>query len=204
MKVVWDFAEGKLSYDEFEAKLYLHPEIWDYLQSLVPDDIENPNSEFRKRYGQYGCVSALVTNGSHVKSTLTAFDFNGRNAHCLISSLMAYYHPEIKVKQPYEESPEELLFRWKLDYLGGKEADDLVREVMATYREDGVKTVKAKLKEAFGITGRKHPHWVQEAEWPFFEGKPMAFISETHKGERFVYVFRDEVSRKEIVIEQLA
>ena len=52
MKEVFDFVEGKMSFDEFEAELYLKPEIWKWLQALVPSDIENPECRFRKEHGK--------------------------------------------------------------------------------------------------------------------------------------------------------
>ena len=39
MKQVFDFVQGKLSYDEFEAEFTLHPEIWTWVQQLIPQDI---------------------------------------------------------------------------------------------------------------------------------------------------------------------
>ena len=32
MQIVFDFVQGKLSYDEFEIELILHPEIWSWIQ----------------------------------------------------------------------------------------------------------------------------------------------------------------------------
>ncbi len=205
MKAVFDFAEGKLSYDEFEAELYLHPEIWTYLQSLIPSDITDCNCEFRKRYGKYAYVSRMEANGYSVKAALTVFGYDGGMTHQCIGNLLQYHYPEIEVRTPSEESMDDLLCRMKLEYIGGEEADELVRTLIAGYRSEGMKTLKSKIKEAFGITnGRKYPHWVQSEEWAFYEGRPMHFVSESHEGDLFRYVFRDDESGTETIIEQFA
>ena len=39
---ILNYAQGKLSHEEFEAELYLHPELWAELQSLMPEDAADP------------------------------------------------------------------------------------------------------------------------------------------------------------------
>ena len=41
-KTILDYAEGRLSHEEFKAELYLHPELWEELQSLMPLDNKEP------------------------------------------------------------------------------------------------------------------------------------------------------------------
>ena len=51
MKEVFDFAKGKLSYENFAAAVDAKPERWAFLQGLVPKDIADENCDYRKKYG---------------------------------------------------------------------------------------------------------------------------------------------------------
>ena len=68
--LILSYAEGKISHDEFEAELWLHDDLWDEIQGLLPTDIDDPDCTFRKYYGN---IQGLETNGYSVRSFLTAF-----------------------------------------------------------------------------------------------------------------------------------
>ena len=51
---------------------------------------------------------------------------------------------------------------------------------------------RKKIKEAFHIEGRLYPRWVQEAEWPFRDGKPMRFVGQKTDCERVTYTVLDD------------
>ena len=61
---------------------------------------------------------------------------------------------------------------------------------------------RKKIKEAFHIEGRHYPRWVQEAEWPFRDGKPMRFVGQKTEGERVTYTFADDETGEVETIEQ--
>ena len=74
MKEVFDFAKGKIPYEKFVEVLEAKPEIWTFLQGLVPKDIADENSEYRKKYR---ISQSFEANGYNVEETLTAFGFDG-------------------------------------------------------------------------------------------------------------------------------
>lgn len=115
MKEIFNFVQGLTSYDEFEYILYSNPEIWKWLQGLVPDDIApddiapddiaDDDCPFRKIYGN---MKGFETNNYSVKDTIMSFGYNGIKAHSLISALLIYHYPDIKVRDPIQNCPEEI------------------------------------------------------------------------------------------------
>ena len=200
MQVVFDFVQGKLSYDEFEIELILHPEIWSWIQGLVPKDIDDVSCKFRLLYGN---MSGFETNNYNVRSTIMAFDYDKNyvqiTSYSLISTLIKYHYPNIVCQPPPEESCYDLLDSIGLDFIGGNEVDDIIRETILKNRDKSKKEIKKALKNAFFICTRKFPHWVQEPEWPICNGIPMQFVSESSEGDKFIYEFQD-VNSKEIKI----
>ena len=202
MKEVFDFVQGLTLYDEFEYILYSNPEIWKWLQGLVPDDIADGDCPFRKIYGN---MKGFETNNYSVKDTIMSFGYNGIKAHSLISALLIYHYPDIKVRDPIQNCPEEILEKFNMDYIGGEHAENLVREIILNFQSEGQKVLKEKIKSAFGITNsRKHPHWVQEPEWPFYQDKPMHFTGESHDAELYKYFFKDIETNTQVIIEQFS
>ena len=191
MKQVFDFVQGKLSYDEFEAEFTLHPEIWTWVQQLIPQDITDAGCPFRAIYHN---MQGLETNQFNVYSTIMAFGYSsiyGRNvAYDLIRALVQYNYPEMKCQRPPEQSSEDILDQLNLDYIGGPEVDEIVKEIIWTHQQNGKAAVKKELKAAFYLSGRKHPVWVQEPEWPAINGIPMKFLSQQSDGDKFTFKFQ--------------
>ncbi len=188
MKIVIDFVEGLVSYDELEAMLYAEPEIWEYLQSLVTEEIKDQSSAFwnDRPHSMWG----FCTNNFSVRATLTAFALDHR-AHSLISALVTYHDPRIKPKNPPSEAWSDIIDRLKLDHIGGEETDELLRRVIAEHQTEGARAIKAAVKDVFPTASRRIPHWAQEPEWPMGKQRPMQFVKETREGDKNTYVFRD-------------
>ena len=204
MKAVFDFVQGKLTYEEFEVEFVLNPEIWTWIQQLVPTDISDAACPFRALYPMQG----FETNQYNVKATIMSFgydDIYGRNvAYNLISTLVKYHYPNVICKKPPEQSNDDLLDKMGLDYLGGPEVEDIVKDTILSHRDEGKTAIKTALKEVFHISARKHPNWVQEPEWPAMGAVPMKFISQKSDGDQFVYEFQDVNTDEIRVIVQYA
>ncbi len=202
MQVVFDFVRGLIGDEEFEYIIYATPSIWDWVQELVPEDIESPDCEFRKCYGN---MQGFETNNYNVKATVTSFGYKQFFARALISALVKYNYPEVIVKEPITTTPDDILEKMNLSYIGGEKADRLLRQILLDNKAENRKVIKEKIKAAFGIeNARKYPHWVQEPEWPFHDNRPMRFVSETHDGELFLYYFIDDASDTKLTVEQYA
>lgn len=205
MQPVFDFVQGKLSYDEFETEFTLHPEIWTWIQQLVPENIDDSSCLFRSYYGN---MLGFETNNYKVKATIMSFGYDdsyGRSvAFALISALVKFHYPDIVCQCPPEQGCYDMLEDLGLDYLGGSDVDEIIREIVSLHRSSGKKELKKALKEAFFISPRKIPHWVQEPEWPACDGVPMKFISEHNLGDKFTYEFQDRDSKEIKTIVQYA
>ena len=197
MKVVFDYAQGLISHEEFEAEQYLNPEIWAFLQSLIPDDISDKNCEFRKNFPR---MEALETNNYNIKATLTAFGYNAHIVHTTICFLLRFKYPELVCKAPEED---DFLIKNKIGFIGGNEADTLINELLLKCSNLSNRDKKAIILKAFHISNSKHPRWVQEPEWPFSNNHPMRFCFQKHFGDLYKYYFEDVDTGEIKIIEQL-
>ena len=191
MKAVFDFVQGKLTYDEFETEFLIAPEIWDWIQNLVPDHIDDTDCDFRSYYTN---MQGFEANNYKVKSTIMSFGYDNIHghtlAHSLISALVQYHYPDVICRQPPKESISDMLEKTGLDYIGGREVYEIVQTIIIAY-QDNLKEMKRCLKEKFHITSRKRPVWVQEPEWPLYNGNPMKCDSQKRDGEKYSYIFSD-------------
>lgn len=198
-KRILDYVSGKMSHEEFEAELCINPELWDEIQSLVPKNIADSDCPFRQLWGN---MPGFETNNYQVKSMVTSFGYKYTIAHGLISALVKYQYPDIVCREPIDESPDDLLEKLHMDYIGGDEVDDCLREILSRCLKK--KDLKDQLKKTFPCPSRKHPNWAQEPEWPALNGVPMKFLSQKEDGDKFEYEFQDINSEKKIIITQYA
>ena len=207
LNYVLDFAAGKYSYAEFQSLFLHHPGIWDCVQNLLTremlDDPEHPVWEktFRNR---------LESNGFVVRAACLAFgydQFGQRLTWDIISRLVRFHFPEAKIREPVEESGEDLLEKLGLDALGGPQVERLIREILDEHRDirpvkERNKRLKEKLRDTFHLKPRRKPIWVQEPEWPMGEFSPMEFVSSEEDGCLVRFTFRDVDTEDEVVVEQ--
>ena len=197
MKIVFDYAKGRISHEEFEAELYLHPEIWLFLQSLVPTDISNSDCAFRSFFPN---MKGLETNNYNLRAFLSTFGYNYNQIHSTICSLLKYYYPNLACKNPDENT---FLEKCNLEYIGGKDADLVVHSILTKNQTASNKRKKELIEKAFNVTKGHYPHWVQEPEWPVHDGTPLRFIRQTNDGEVFYFDFEDISSGEKTTIEQI-
>ncbi len=100
VKEIFDYVSGKMSHEEFEAELYTNPDLWDEIQSLVPEDIADPDCPFRQVWGN---MPGFETNNYRVRQTITSFGYNYSMAYGLISALVKYKYPDIVCREPSDE-----------------------------------------------------------------------------------------------------
>lgn len=209
LKAILDFVQGKMTYDEFEAAFSLSSGIWNRIENMLTPEIRNdPSSPFWTRSNR----STLEANNFCVRSAALSFGFDSQFgrvlAHSLISDLVEFTYPDIRRKHPPEHSPESLLEKLGLDYLGGSETDDLIRSTLYQNQDfpnakEQNKALKQNLRQLFHIAPRRVPHWAQSPEWPMGETSPMAFVGEMRTGELVQYTFRDVDTGETRIIEQL-
>ena len=199
LTVLIRYAEGKISHNDFENELLIHPEIWNEIQKLMPKNINDENCAFRRLYGN---IQGLETNNFSAKGFLLAFSYNSARTYGLISALIKYSFPSIECHEPPDESTNSTLEKIDLDYIGGIETDNVVQTII--FNNSSRLSLKKQLKHIFSCKNHKHPNWVQEPEWPMGVSSPMRFISQSHEGDLFKYVFEDVDTGELRTIIQLA
>ena len=207
LKYAVDFVEGKLTYDEFECLFLQYPEIWDRVQELLTDALlDAPEHPFWTKSNR----SRMEASGYSVRSAALAFgwdEYGKRVAHQMIGDLVENTFPEIRRRNPPEQSLDDLLEKLGMDYLGGEEVEALVADILSggqdiTPAKERNRLLKEQLREAFHLKPRKVPRWAQSAQWPMGQRSPMAFVDQKREGERNQYVFRDADTGEIKVIEQ--
>ncbi len=94
------------------------------------------------------------------------------------------------------------------EYAAGDSAVNYLEKVIFPSVPQGLSSSKRatlcrkKIREAFHIEGRHYPHWVQEAEWPFRDGRPMRFVKQKTDGELVTYTFVDDTTGEVETVEQ--
>ena len=68
-------------------------------------------------------------------------------------------------------------------------------------KSEKIKWCKEKIKELFRYD-KKPPIWVQNAEWPIMNGKPLIFSHQSKDGEEVHFYFYDPITEKKCVVTQ--
>ena len=198
-KIITDFLNNKISIDVIKNEFETNSLLEEYLESLLPKSRDISLKEWDK----YNYAPYLMTNNFNVKKTIdmlgTLETTRGkRNAYDLLFEIMSNSGEQIKKNNPFVEAREFLIDNVP-SYIGGLEAEKYIDEIYQSLlgknmsKKELIKTFKNTLKEKFRYTS-KPPFWIQEPEWPFFEGRPMVYESRHPIGDVMIYVFSDEDS----------
>ena len=220
---VFDFVAGVVHPKVFIETLEQCPEIYDWLQSIVPEGLTCYEDRIvLDRFGDEEPISIEIPYDIRIVMKQFLEDSpNDRwglylNVHCEISELLeiAFPNENISISEEIEER-----FDFGLDaipeYLGGMEVSDIIDDIIDSIPQSlsktaRVKLCKKKLREEFHIKGINIPRWIQGAEWPVGEdGIPMKFISQkTKKGKAYQtmlhteFLFEDVKTGEQRIIEQ--
>ena len=220
---VFDFIAGNVHPKEFIKTLEQHPEIYDWLQSIVPDGLTcYENRMVLDRFGEEEPVSIEIPYDIKVVMIDLLNDLsNDRwgtylNIHSEISELLeaAFPNEDIEVSEEIEETFNFILTTIP-EYIGGKEVASIIDDIIDSVPQHLSQTARAKLckeklREQFHIEQGKYPKWIQHPEWPVGEdGVPMKFISQkAKKGKAYQtmlhteFLFEDVKTGEQRIIEQ--
>lgn len=203
MKIVFDFIDGSISYNDFRIAILKDDEIFDWLQSLLNDEMLNDFNFYccdLLRYYRHSLKDCILADlGQQIRHML--------NTHSFISRYVQYAFPNRSINPTdYYSKMFNLYIKSIPDCYGGPEVDEILSKiVMDTPSElsanKKVALIKSKVKELFP---GKRPYWIQNPEWPTVDGKPMIYIERKKNGDLFQYVFEDIVSGKRRIVEQFA
>lgn len=198
---VQQFLSGKISCELFLQEYQGQPGLRKCLDDFYTDGIKrgtseilNPPLDTPEKYMSWigKCANIFFKRAQLYDFVYNLFVGSGRE----------------QVKYPKYE--EDYLFALDAvpEYAGGDSAVNYLEEVIfpSIPQESSefkrVTLCRKKIREAFHIEGRHYPHWVQEAEWPFHDGKPMRFVGQKTDGELVTYTFVDDTTGEVETVEQ--
>lgn len=226
-KYVIDFIEGNVDPKEFIKNCYENNVIFDWIQSIVPENKTcYHNIWVTDKWGDRhikqeivpydirlivaqsmrhsGCISDEPSFPMYSHRMIRVF-------HSVVSSCVKKLLPDDNIVVSMKLQNE---FVFLLEacphYIGGIEVDDseILEDLMASIPENlsesgRKKWFKTRVRELFHIGGNKYPRWLQEAEWPMSNGKPMRFVSQSRdKNYIYKYVFEDVDTGEIKIVEQ--
>ena len=204
MNIVYDFLEGRTSYQTFIDQLYADDAIFDWFQSMVSDDMLKDQS--------FRCSNSLDREGGSFKACITGR--LGMGVCTMVDIYDFIYHfleralPDRKITWiDYYRKLADVYLDAVGECYGGPEVEDMINDIIMGLPEELSKTKKVKLarekmRELF--PGKKRPFWIEGPEWPVCNGKPMMYISKKVDGDLFQYVFEDPETGERRIVEQFA
>jgi hypothetical protein len=199
IRLIIDFIEGKKPINEFKNDIENNVHLKDFLKKKV----NNPSLS----YNNYNYYDYFHGQYRYIKNWDIVFvRYNLQEMLRLHLSRLGY---GFEVYKKYEE---DYLFLLKmlpgwLDCVDDQGIfDKIIAEIPADLpKTKRIKLGKEKIKELFKYD-KTYPRWVQGAEWPIVDGKPLVFSHQKKAGrddERVFYYFYDPETKEETVIMQM-
>ena len=201
---VIDYIEGRVTTRAFLDRLNSDMQLCQWLQSIVPQGkigyyevSVDADGVAKQETGPYDVVRIIAGYWKWPWNKLS----NELNTHYEITKLFQEAFPQERIRP--DKSIEEK-FNFMLDacpaYIGGEEVigSGILEEIyedtpVNLNKAHRVKYFKEKVKNLFYIENNHYPHWLQEAEWPMSNGKPMKYLSskKIYNGEGREYTFEN-------------
>lgn len=209
MNTIERMLVGELDISDFIVLLKSDPALLAEIRALLPADaVNNPDHPIWKKYAW----DALNKSGFDlVKHILSICRLDGTigdnlNLSSILAIFYSYAHPNVHCTTKYRDECS-IYLDISADCFEGPEVEGLVEQIVkstATIKAKSkrMKTAKAMVYEAFHITDRKRPRWIQGAEWPHGKSSPMRFLESKHISEGVQYIFQDVDTGEIRVVEQ--
>lgn len=193
IKIMTEFVEGRMSIQDFKYQ-------WDNNPIIIKTFANYPNRPYKMNCG-YDYIGYI-----------SSFDINKRgdalNFHGFIREFLELNGYPCTPTDYYDKRYEFIL-KIQPNWLDIYDEDFLEKQIISQIPEglSEPKTIawcKARIKELFRYDD-KPPRWVQGAEWPIKNGKPLVFRNQVRvKGDdyRVLYYFYDPETGEEEIVEQ--
>lgn len=211
---VLDYIEGRVRSQDFLNALWNDPVIFEWLQSIIPVHMSEYYKTIAFPDGSGIQHIAICDVKTKIEGYWKGFGMKlGKelNIHDTITRLFqqAFPNEKLTVDETLEKQYDFILDSCP-EYIGGPDVEktEILEKLMSQLpiemgRTERVRVFKAQLKQEFHIEGQKYPRWLQEAEWPFSNGKPMRFLYQKNKNQEVKQYFFEDVDTKELrIIEQ--
>lgn len=215
-QIVFDFIEGKISFDEFWSYWTQHPEIAEWLDEIA-DFKHRPIPE--KIFSGFNGIQAICCkyDDGHIFNMLNKNPYPPQDRFVTIASAQAGIYaivgaaltaayPNVKITKIYDQEAD-FYFDAIPDAVMNIELNDYFEKILSEFpasmgKVKRKKAAREKIKQLFHIEGRKYPHWAQESEWPMGKNSPMKFIRQKQDGDQVLYWFQDVDTGEEKIVEQ--
>lgn len=211
MEDIYAFLTLKISAAEFASRLEADDTIISVIKSKIPDSRRYWDDEWDNCPL---CGEAFSHNDYDLLKTLTKGYYNlysissRTEAYKMLFQLFKSDFPDIVFSTYYREISLIALYSVP-DYIGGKEVDSIITRIIDSRPADlteskQYKWIRDQLKELFNIQKEKYPRWIQYADWPVYNDKPMKYIKQWHEGDLYCYLFEDDENGVKRVVQQYA
>lgn len=206
-KIVIDFAIGTISPDSFVDTCMKNPDIFKWIQSIVPNgkicykDIREFEPDGYVKYSQEVIpydFRLVFEQYMHEGGDMTGKYLNIHHEVCmLLSEVFPEEHLEFSdaIEQKFN-----FMLTACPEYIGGEEIETagIIDDIYDKLPQDLSKSkkralFKEQLKSIFHVTDKRYPRWIQEPEWPMGKLSPMKFVKQQSRfnGEAISYTFQD-------------
>ena len=194
IRIMTDFVEGKMSIEDFKYQ-------YDHNPSIKKNFNKYPNKPYKPEIG-YDYISYMDTLDIRKRS-------GALNLHGFFKEFLERNkYPHV----PTETYIEKFTFLLKIqpDWIDMADENFLEEQIISKAPADfsnnqKMKWCKERIKELFKYDA-KPPGWVQGAEWPVVDGKPLVFKGQSKEkidDERVHFYFYDPETKQEIVVTQM-
>jgi hypothetical protein len=198
IQILIDYGEGKKSINELRHELENNVALQELLKKKTKiKELEDYDYSFYnyidRCYSHEEDWDTFLTRYNIQKSVIAYLDFLG------------YYCKSFEKYKKDVYEVVELIPEW----LYGVDDKGVFDKIMALIPNDLPKEEKMALFEVkakeFFKADNELPYWIQEAEWPIINGKPLVFSHQEEEvgyGERTFYYFYDAETKEETIITQ--
>lgn len=207
-EMIRKMLSGEISMKEFLDFADENPDLVSCIDSLIPQDaINHPEHPVWSKI----CYQAYKNYGFSIWNLLKSvarFDSSAGSDYEIASTIGDFYCFECPDFQPTSKYREKfiLLLEVSGDYYGGPEVDKLIDDLISEYVDVNPKTLRKRqaknaMNQAFHITDKKRPYWIQGAEWPMGKNSPMKFVESKRipDGKKYFFADVDTGEMREIV-----
>lgn len=192
------FLTGEMTSRDFIAALRSDAALRDWIAALVPGEAAyNPAHPFWKNISYSGLETDGFDAWKHL-CRLCVFDGSIPDSLNVFGSLKAmfkYYDPALPYTTFYHDAYN-LYLDAAQDCFDGPEVEHITMAIIENAlpiqpKTKRIQTAKQQVKDAFHVTDRTRPRWIQGPEWPMGQASPMKFLKQKRQGEQVLYLFQD-------------
>lgn len=192
LEAIKAYVEGGLSSLEFQSKLTADPELETWLSTIKPPKLSSDHASL------FHYLLDLDLDNP----------FNEKDAKTVCADLVRQHGVECSPKHETTAGDEKLLLRLSPRWARVPPAmmKRFLHEAGGRTGRDREEYVRSRIKESF-VFVKKPPAWLQDAEWPIVDGRPLVFVVQGDVSFAFhdtsaVYLFIDPQTRRYTTVVQ--